>query len=101
MYVSKWVDGDPQDVTVIETPTFSLHSMVAGDSCNRIEEIGKYCRANNIHSVILCPGFTNSMVAQVTAEVGNEVAVAVSRTDGPGSTISARAREEAKKRLFK
>jgi len=38
MYVSKWADGDPQDVTVIETPTFSLPSMVAGDSCNRIAE---------------------------------------------------------------
>ncbi len=28
MYVSKWADGDPNVVRVIETPTYTLHSMV-------------------------------------------------------------------------
>ncbi|MEA3266039.1 MAG: DUF6506 family protein [Candidatus Fermentibacteria bacterium] len=100
MYVSKWADGDPGDVRVIETPTFTLHSMTAGDLCDRITEIGKYCRANEIHSIVLCPGFTHSMVAQVAKEVGNDVAVAVSRSDGPGSVVSAMARKEAKKGLI-
>ena len=99
MYVSKWADGDPGDVRVIETTTFTLHSMAIGDSCDRIAEIGKYCRANEIHSIVLCPGFTHSMVAQVTKEVGKDVAVSVSRSDGPGSAVSARARKEAKKGL--
>ena len=101
MYVSKWADGDPYCVRVIETPTYSLHSMVAGDSCNRAEVIAGYCRRNLIHSVVLCPGFTNSMVAEVTAAVGDIAAVAVSRTDGPGSSISAPAMQEARKGLFK
>lgn len=99
MYVSKWTDGDPAFVKVIETPSFTLHAMVAGDSCNRIAEIGKYCRANSIHSVVLCPGFTHSMVAQVSEEVGTGVSVAPSRADGPGSAASALARNEAKKGL--
>ncbi|MCK5134036.1 MAG: hypothetical protein KAR40_18040 [Candidatus Sabulitectum sp.] len=99
MYVSKWADGDPDDVTVIETPTYTLHSMTAGDSCDRIAVIGTYCRANDIHSIVLCPGFTHSMVAQVTEEVGNNVAVAVSRSDGPGSAISTGVRSEAKRDL--
>lgn len=97
MYVSKWADGDPKDVRVIETPTYTLHSMTAGDLCDRIAEIGKYCRANKIHSIVLCPGFTHSMVTDVVEEVGKDVAVAVSRSDGPGSKVSARARKEAKK----
>ena len=99
LYVSKWADGNPKDVRVIETRTTTLHSMIAGDSCDRIAEIGKYCRANNIHSIVLCPGFTHAMVAQVAVEVGEEVAVAVSRADGPGSAVSARIRMEAKKGL--
>ena len=99
MYVSKWMDGDPSDVTVIETPSYSLHSMVAGDSCDRITEIGRYCRANDIHSVVLCPGFTHAMVAQVALEVGSEVAVSASRADGPGSSVSAGIRNEVKKGL--
>ncbi len=99
MYVSKWTDGDPSDVRVIETSSYSLHSMVAGDSCDRIAEIGRYCRANDIHSVVLCPGFTHAMVAQVSMEVGSDVAVAASQSDGPGSSISTRVRNEVKKGL--
>ncbi len=99
MYVSKWTDGDSSDVRVIETESFSLHSMVAGDSCDRAAEIGKYCRANGIHSLVLCPGFTHSMVAQVAGEVGADVSVSVSRSDGPGSVVSAGVRNEVKKEL--
>lgn len=73
--------------------------MVAGDSCDRIEEIGRYCRANSIHSVVLCPGFTHDMVANVSAEVGSNIAVAASRADGPGSAVSAAVRNEVKKGL--
>ena len=99
MYVSKWVDGNPADVRVIETPSYTLHSMVAGDACDRIAEIGRYCRANDIHSVVLCPGFTHSMVAEVSKEVGISIAVAASRSDGPGSAVSAEIRNEVKKEL--
>ena len=99
MYVSKWTDGDPSDVRVIETESYSLHSMVAGDSCDRITEIGRYCRANSIHSVVLCPGFTHSMVALVAKEVGADVAVCASRSDSPGSVVSAAVRNKVKKEL--
>lgn len=99
MYVSKWADGDPSDVRVIETPTYTLHSMTAGDLCDRIAEIGKYCRANEIHSIVLCPGFTHSMVADVVEEVGIDVAVACARSDGPGSAVSAAVRNQVKKGL--
>ncbi len=99
LYVSKWTDGDFTDVRVIKTMSYSLHSMVAGDSCDRIAEIGKYCRANNIHSVVLCPGFTHQMVADVAKEVGAEISVAASRADGPGSLASAVVRNKVKKEL--
>jgi len=99
LYVSKWTDGDYSDVRVIKTKSYSLHSMVAGDSCDRIAEIGKYSRANNIHSVVLCPGFTHQMVAEVAKEVGTDVAVAASRADGPGSLVSAGVRNKVKKEL--
>jgi len=99
LYVSKWGDGDPEDARVIETPTYTLHSLIAGDSCDRFDVIGKYCRVNGIHSVVLCPGFTNTMVARVAAEVGENVAVAVSRTDGPGSGLTAGLKEKAREGL--
>ena len=101
LYVSKWADGNPDDTRVIETETYSLHSMVAGDSANRGETISAYCRSHSIHSVVLCPGFTHSMVAEVAAAVGSRVSVAVSRSDGPGAAVTKPLMTEAKKGLAK
>jgi hypothetical protein len=99
LYVSKWADGRHQDTRIIETATFTLHSMVAGDSASRAEVIADYCAKHSIHSVVLCPGFTHSMVAEVAEAVGREVSVAASRADGPGSEVSGPARAEARKGL--
>lgn len=99
MYVSKWADGDPEDIRVIETPTFSLHSMVVGNDNHRAETIADYCMRNSIHSVVLCPGFSHPMVAEVVSALGGSVSVAVSRSDGPGSEISGPVKNEARKGL--
>jgi len=101
LYVSKWADGDSSDTRVIETDTYSLHSMVAGDSANRGETISAYCRIHAIHSVVLCPGFTHSMVAEVADAVGSRVSVAVSRSDGPGAAVTNPVMSEARKGLAK
>jgi len=101
MYVSKWADGDPDVISVIETPTYSLHCMVAGDACSRTDVIADYCIRNNIHSLVLCPGFTHSMVADVAAAVGASVSVAVSRSDGPGHSVTGPIMSEARKELKK
>ena len=73
--------------------------MVAGNSCRRAEVIAEYCRRNTIHSVVLCPGFSHAMAADVAAAVGDSVAVAVSRTDGPGSAVTGPVKNEARKGL--
>jgi len=99
LYVSKWADGDPGCVRVIETPTYSLHSMVAGDSCDRIGVVADYCTSNNIHSLVLCPGFTHSMAAGLAEKLNGRTAVAVARTDGPGSSITGPVKNEARKGL--
>jgi len=101
LYVSKWADGDPDDTRVIETETYTLHSMVAGNSVNRAEAVSAYCRKHSIHSVVLCPGFTHSMVAEIGAAVGREISVAVSRSDGPGSSVTNPVMSEARKGIRK
>ena len=99
LYVSKWTDGDPSDTTLIETETYTLHAMVAGESCQREKVIADYCRMHGIHSVVLCPGFTHAMVADVAMAVGPAVSVAASRSDGPGSSVTGPAMNEARKGL--
>jgi hypothetical protein len=97
MYVSKWADGDPGVTRVIETPTFTLHSMVVGNDRSRAEVIADYCRRHMIHSVVLCPGFSHSMVAEVVSALGKSVSGAVSRADGPGSEVTGPVKSEARK----
>lgn len=99
LYVSRWADGDPSDTRVIETESYTLHSMVAGDSCNRERTIADYCREKGIHSVVLCPGFTHAMVARIAEAVGAGVSVAASRSDGPGSAVTGPVMKEARKGL--
>lgn len=101
LYVSKWADGDPECTRVIETPTYSLHSMVAGDGCERTSVVSDYCRKHKIHSVVLCPGFTHSMVAQLADDLSDTTAVCVARSDGPGARISGPVKEEARKGIKK
>lgn len=101
LYVSKWADGDPADTRVIQTGSYTLHSMVAGDSSNRCEVISAYCREHSIHSVVLCPGFTHGLVAEVAAALGNGISVAVSRSDGPGSAVTGPVMSEARKGIMK
>ena len=99
LYVSKWADGKPEDTRIIETPTYSLHSMIAGDACERTELIADYCTEHEIHSLVLCPGFTHDMVAELSRALKGRTAVAVSRTDAPGSSITAPVKREARKGL--
>ncbi|MHC1597505.1 MAG: DUF6506 family protein [Methermicoccaceae archaeon] len=40
-----------------------------------------------MHSVLLCPGFTNTDVADITDAVGEGVGVGVARTDGPSNAV--------------
>lgn len=97
LYVSKWADGDPRDIRVIETETYTLHSMVAGDPCDLEKTIADYCSRKGIHSVVLCPGFTHAMVAGIAEAVGDGVSVAASRSDGPGSAVTGPVMKEARK----
>ena len=50
---------------------------------------------DGIDCLLLCPGFTNYNVSEISQIAGEKVAVAVARGDGPGNkiTIAARKRE--------
>ena len=46
----------------------------------------------NIDTILLCPGFTHSDVAEIYNALSGGVGVAVARGDGPSNRVSAQAR---------
>jgi len=89
-------DAEPErDRSLIETSTYKLFTVVVKDQVQAVEECKKLVKEEGIHSVLLCPGFTEKDVTEITGAVGENVGVAVARGDSPGRQIPAQVRIRA------
>jgi len=77
----------------IETGMYQLFTVVVKDQVKAVEVCRNYVEKENIDSVLLCPGFTHSDTAEIAQTVGEKVAVAVARGDGPSGKVSLEARK--------
>ena len=87
-------DGE-RDRSVIDTGMLRLLSIVVKDQAEALEVCGDYVTRENIDSIVLCPGFAHSDVAEIARLVGRDVAVCVARGDGPSGRASREARKGA------
>ncbi len=78
--------------SAITTGMYQLFSVVVRDQAESIEVCRDFVEKENIDSVLLCPGFTHSDVAEIVKAVGKKVAVSVARGDGPSGKVSLAAR---------
>jgi hypothetical protein len=78
---------------VIETSKYKLFVVVVKDQDQAVEVCRKLVKEEGIHSVLLCPGFTHRDVTEIAEVVGENVAVAVARGDGPSNRVSAEVRK--------
>jgi len=78
-----------KDRSIVETPTYKLYSIVVKDQVQAVYECKKIVKEEGIHSVLLCPGFSDKNVAEITEAVGENVGVAVARGDSPGRKVPA------------
>ena len=86
-------DAKPEkDRSLIETNTYKLFSVVVKDQVQAVEECKKFVKEEDIHSVLLCPGFSDKNVAEITEVVGESVGVVVARGDSPGRRVPAEVR---------
>jgi len=58
-----------------------------------IEVCKDFIRDKKIYSILLCPGFTHTDVAEIFKTTGGSVAVSVARGDGPSGRVSLKARK--------
>lgn len=78
---------------IIATGMYELSSVVVRNQAEAIEVCRDFVEKENIDSVLLCPGFTHSDVAEIVRAVGKNVAVSVARGDGPSGRVSLEARK--------
>lgn len=80
--------------SLIETSLYKLGVVIIKNQEQAIEVARQMVADEGIHSILLCPGFNHKDVAEIQAVVGNEVAIGVARTDGPGSRAVQKAMSE-------
>ena len=81
-------DADPEKHNcVVKTAMYELFVRITKNQEEAIEVIKKLVEEENIHSIILCPGFTHQNIAEISQVVGKNVGIAVARTDGPSGKI--------------
>ena len=81
--------------SAIDTGMYQLFTVVVRDQAEAVAVCRDFVEQKNIDSVLLCPGFTHSDVAEIVRTVGGNVAVCVARGDGPSSKVSLAAMKRA------
>jgi hypothetical protein len=79
----------------IDTGKYQLDVVVVKNQAEALEVSTRLFREKKIESILLCPGFSHKDIAELVAATGNQVAVCVSRGDGPGNRISLEALQRA------
>lgn len=79
---------------MIDTGMYQLFVQVVRSQQEALETVKKLAADEEIHSIILCPGFTHKDVAEIQAAVEGKAAVCVSRSDGPGSRLTSAVMEK-------
>jgi len=89
-FISKSPDADPErHRSLIETEKMKLFAVVVKSAQEAAEVARKLVAEENLHSVLLCPGFSHKEVAEMQAACGQNVSISVARGDGPGNRVMA------------
>jgi len=94
LFLAHAPDAEPdKHRCVIETSKYRLFVVLVKDQDGAVEMCKRLVKEEGIHSILLCPGFTHRDVGEIAEEVGENVAVAVARGDGPSSRVSTEVRK--------
>ena len=94
LFIAHAPDADKErHRSVIDTGMYQLFTVVVKNQEQAVEVSADFVKRKQIDSILLCPGFSHSDVAEIAKTVGSDVAVAVARGDGPSSKVSQEARK--------
>lgn len=89
-FIAHAPDADPtKHRCMIDTPRFKMFAVVVENQEQAVAECKSLVETEGVHSILLCPGFTHTNIAEIVETVGEDVSVCVSRGDGPSSRVVA------------
>ena len=89
LFLAHTPDAEPKKHRcVVETSKYKLSVALVRNQSQALEVCRKSAEEEGIHSILLCPGFTNKDVAEISEAVGRNVGVSVARGDGPSNRIA-------------
>lgn len=89
LFLAHTPDAEPKKHRcAIETGKYKLFVAVVRNQEQAIEECKNHVKKEGIHSILLCPGFTNKNIAEIAEAAGEKVGVFVARGDSPSSKIA-------------
>jgi len=95
LFLAHAPDAEPEKHRcVVETSTYRLSVVVVRNQSQAIEVCKEHAEKGEVHSIILCPGFTHEEVAEITRAAGKKAGVFVARGDGPSNRISMEVRRK-------
>jgi len=77
-----------QHRSMIDTGKYRLFSVIVKNSDDALNVAKELYDQEQIHSIILCPGFTHTDVSAIFQALNGNVGVSVARADGPSSKIT-------------
>jgi len=80
---------------LVETSMYKLFTVVVKTQVQAVEECKRLVKEEGIHSVLLCPGFSDKDVAEIAEAVGENIGVAIARGDSPGRKVPTEVRIKA------
>jgi hypothetical protein len=96
LFLAHTPDADPdKNNCILETPKYKLFVRLVRGQKQALEICKKLVKEEGIESILLCPGFTHSEIAEIAGAVGPNVGISVARGDGPSGKISMEAMKRA------
>ena len=96
LFIAHVPDANPdKHKTKIETKLYKLFVRLVRNQEEALQIVNELVDTENIHSIALCPGFTNEEVAEISRTAGPEVGVTVARGDGKSGQIAKKAMKRA------
>jgi len=89
LFIAHAPDADKEiHRSIIDTGMYQLFTVVVKNQEEAIEVSSDFIKREHIDSILLCPGFKHSDVAEIAKTAGSNAAVVVARGDGPSSKVS-------------
>jgi len=89
LFIAHAPDADKEiHRSIIDTGMYQLFTVVVKNQEEAVEVSSDFIKREHIDSILLCPGFKHSDVAEIAKTAGSNVAVVVARGDGPSNKVS-------------